>query len=465
MSISDTASLVIDPLATRQLASVAPAPGMQVLNLARSEKIPVLMELVGAVSRATDPLDVQRAFRRGFRKIYRADGYVSLSTRGLEPGQYKITRLVTDFAQEDDSHNPWAEFARMPVHQGGVLGELIRSAFPQVIHHLQVRHDPVLGGALAPFGSLMAIPLFDDGEPLNWAISLRKSPTGFSLEDVEDAILRGNLAGGQVRNVLIAKQLREANQRIAREMERIATIQKALLPDKMPQIPGARVAASYATFDQAGGDMYLFRRFADAGDARSAEDPRWGLMIADVSGHGPSAAVVMAMVHAIVHAYPHTPRGTAEVVSHLNAHLCAKRIENSFTTAFFAIYDPTTRALTYTRAGHNPPLIKEAGPGSPTIRLEEAGSVPLGVLDDTVFEEHTVTLKPHQTLVMYTDGVTEAMNPARRMFGTDGVERALIECSGEPECVVQSITTALKAHEAGVRPADDQTIVALRIDA
>ena len=65
---------------------------------------------------------------------------------------------------------------------------------------------------------------------------------------------------------------------------------------------------------------------------------------------------------------------------------------------------------------------------------------------------------------MYTDGITEAMNSKREMFGLEGIERALHECSGEPACVVQSITTALRAHEAGVRPGDDQTIVAVKVE-
>ena len=69
-----------------------------------------------------------------------------------------------------------------------------------------------------------------------------------------------------------------------------------------------------------------------------------------------------------------------------------------------------------------------------------------------------------QTLVMYTDGIVEALNPQREMFGLEGIERALTKCSGEADCVINSITTALKEHEAGVRPGDDQTLVAIRFD-
>ncbi len=437
---------------------------MQVLNLGASKKIPVLMEMVGAVSRATDPIEVQRAYRAGFSVLFETDGFLTISCRGLGAGEYKVTRRLLDDDNDYDQEDTWTAARTMPIHRGGFLGEVIRSAFPQVIHYLDIEDDPVLGPSLRNQRSMMAIPMFDNGEPLNWVVWFRKSPTGFSMENVEEAVLRSNLIGGQVKNVLTAKQLREANERIRREMERIASIQRSLLPEAMPDIPGVTLAASYATFDEAGGDMYTFRRFSEIGgkEARTPDD-RFGIMIADVSGHGPSAAVVMAMLHAILYAFPHVPDGTAQLTSHLNEQLCAKRIEQSFTTAFIAIYDPATRQLTYTRAGHNPPLVKAAGEGVPTRRLDESGSLPLGVMSEASFDESTMTLSPGETLVLYTDGITEAMNPQRTMFGTEGIERALLTCSGEPACVVNSIITALREHEAGVRPADDQTILAMKV--
>ncbi|MEE8154765.1 MAG: PP2C family protein-serine/threonine phosphatase, partial [Phycisphaerales bacterium] len=330
---------------------------------------------------------------------------------------------------------------------------------------LSLRNDPGVGDALARYRSMMAIPLFDDGEPLNWAIFLRDEPQGFTVEDLEQAILRSNLVGTSVKNVLIAKQLREAHARIRAEVDHVATIQRALLPNPLPDIPGLQVVASYETFDQAGGDYYDFRALSDHGDGRDP-DPNglWGILIADASGHGPAAAVVMAMLHAILHAYPHRPDSAAEVLDHANRHLASKQIESSFVTAFFALYDPPTRRLTYARAGHNPPLLKNPGSGGSVDRLEAVGGVPLGVLDETTYEEAQIELQPGQTLVLYTDGITEARSPDGAMFGVGGIERALIDCTGDPDCVVQSITDPLRDHEAGVRPNDDQTIVAIRVE-
>ena len=97
-------------------------------------------------------------------------------------------------------------------------------------------------------------------------------------------------------------------------------------------------------------------------------------------------------------------------------------------------------------------------------RLDDVGGIPLGIDPGMTYEFSEVVLERGQTLVLYTDGITDAMNPQREMFGVEGIEAALDRCSGEPACVMNSITTALREHEAGGRPADDQTIVAIKVE-
>ena len=188
------------------------------------------------------------------------------------------------------------------------------------------------------------------------------------------------------------------------------------------------------------------------------------MLIADASGHGPAAAVLTAMLNTLVYAYPRRGAGPGDVFAFANRHLYSKRLEGTFVTAFLGVYDPRDHKLYYARAGHNPPLVKNAGSGGAVTRLDSVGGIPLGIADEVKYEDSVVQLRPGQTIVMYTDGITEAMNPQREMFGVEGIERALQICSGEPACVVNSINTALRDHENGVRPNDDQTIVALKID-
>lgn len=433
------------------------------IDTSGNPRIPVLMEMVGALSEARGPREVLRAFSNR-EELYGPRGYVSISTRGLEGGRYRMTDII-DLAGSYDLMlaDPLLAAEERPVCRGGFLGELVRSSAPQLMHHLDVRGDPVCGEALAGWGSLMSIPLFEDGAPVNWTIFLRREAEGFSVADLEQAILRVNLVGTAVKTALIAKDLRDAHAQIRAEVEHIAAIQRALLPQPIPDIPGLSIAASYQTFDQAGGDYYDFRALARRADGSVADvEGPWGMLIADASGHGPAAAVVMAMLHAILHAYPQTPGGPAEMLEHVNRHLSSKRIEASFVTAFLGVYDPRTRRLTYARAGHNPPLIAAPGCGAGVGRLDAVGGVPLGVINPVEYEEATVELEPGRMLLLYTDGITEARSPGGDMFGLHRIERALEACRGDAASVVQSITDPLARHEAGVRPSDDQTIVAIR---
>lgn len=453
----NTASLI-----TRPAASMTTTGTMHRVDTSRNPRLPILMEMIAGVSRATDPNEVYRRFARGIRQLHATDGYISVSTRGLRPGEYKITREFLTADSLEAPSDPWRDWNYLPVHTGGFLGEIIRQAYPEIIYHLDVRADAILGDRLVPFKSMLALPLFDNGEPVNWGLMLSTRPEAFTVRDLEESLLRGNLIGGMTKNTVISRQLREANARINHQIEQVADIQRALLPEHMPDIPGMSFAANYITSEKAGGDYYDFIALDRHPDGSVREDGRWAIIIADVSGHGPGAAVVMAMLHTILHAYPGPCNSPAELLAFANEHLCAKRLEGSFVTAFAAIYDPALHLFTYARAGHNPPLLKNEGPGGAVVRLDAVGGLPLGIMTEITYDDAAVTLERGQTVVLYTDGITEAMNTRGEMFSQEGIERALTDCTGEPECVISSINEALSAHTHGSRNADDQTLVTMK---
>ena len=157
---------------------------------------------------------------------------------------------------------------------------------------------------------------------------------------------------------------------------------RSLLPEQVPDIPGLEIRAAYETFDRVGGDLYDFQPLSLSGsELRNDPNQPWAILISDASGHGPSAAVVAAMLHAILHAYPTVPNGPAEILRHANDQLAKKRIESSFITAFLMFYDPVSRKLTYSCAGHPPPLLKVSlGPG-PVKELLCDDGIPLGIME------------------------------------------------------------------------------------
>lgn len=419
---------------------------------------PGLMETVGLlrrVSEADDPMQVQREFARDMRSSRRIDGYVSLSVRGLQPGQYKITRhqILDELGQAWP--NPWENWDAMAVHSGGFLGEIIATPTPKLIWELDVRNDPVLGDSIADMRSCMATPLFDGGEALNWGIVFRRDPGGWKPEEVENTVIRGNLIGRMTKQLLIAKQVKDLNHRLMGQLEQIAQIQRSLLPSELPRIPGVSLAASYLTSNEAGGDYYDFFEMGDG---------HWGVIVADVSGHGAGAATVMAMLQTILHGFHDRGRGPAAMLAHANRELCRKRFESNFVTAFMGVLDADRRKLTFSNAGHNRPELRRAAGG--VSEIEGAASVPLGILDEAEYEDGELPLHPRDTMVLYTDGITEAFGPPpkREMFGVHRLTEALEGCTGEPSCVIDSIHQKLYSFTHARTRVDDQTIVAVRVE-
>jgi len=171
------------------------------------------------------------------------------------------------------------------------------------------------------------------------------------------------------------------------------------------------------------------------------------------------------MVESMLASYPETPDPTGQVLAYLNKHLCAKRIFSTFVTAFHGLYDPKTRTLRYSRAGHPPPIWrKPTSNGHIDIaELDEVGGLPLGVMPEETYEDATIQLEPGQTLTLYTDGIPETRSPDGAFFGTPGIVQAMRDCSGEADCAVDTIMRHVRQHEAGGRPQDDQTLVVMKL--
>jgi sigma-B regulation protein RsbU (phosphoserine phosphatase) len=428
---------------------------MKQVDLSRNERVAQLTELFQTVSSLKDPQAVQREFSRRLTLTSRVQGYMGVSKRGLDDGQYKITRVMLDeHALQANATNPWAQWDEIPTHTGGLVGELIATPVPRLFTEFFLRGDPALADTLADFGSAMVCPLFDDGQALNWAFMFRSEPNAFTEEELVEFMMRGNAVGRMTRNLVIQQQIEALNTRLRDQLDQIAAIQKSLLPERLPHIPRLSLAASYLTSDVAGGDFYDF--FPLEGD-------QWGFCVADVSGHGAGAATVVAMMSAMLHGSDERHRGPAAVLRHLNRQLTEKRIESNFVTALFGAWNPSERRLVISNAGHHLPSLRRAT--GVVEQIEGGHDIPLGILEDVGYEQVDVVLDPCDTVVLYTDGITEAFSPPpnREMFGLARLHDALSHCSGAPECVIDSIHEWLYRHTGARTRDDDQTIVAMRV--
>lgn len=429
---------------------------MKLVDLSGSSRMAAMMELTQALRNCRSPYEALLMYTRYLRYTNPGRAHVILSTAGLLPGQYKVWRFLSDDGVENiEQCNPW-ESLNLPIYAGGNIAKIIENPTPHLVHDLDWSDDPHFAEMFGPYHSMMAVPLFNPGLPLNWSMVLAREADYFTPTHLEESVMRATLIGSLLGSLHVTRELASANALIEADLNRMARIQRALLPDPIPDIPGLRLAASYETFGQVGGDLYDFI-------APHKEADHWCIFIGDASGHGPSAAVVAAMVQATLHDLAHHSAGPADLLQMLNHRLCQKRIEGSFVTAFLGFFDASARQLTYASAGHPAPLLTTLA-GQQTQFLSEATGLPLGIIDRTPFNEMRIDLRPGQNLVLYTDGISEARSPDGSMFGSEGIERSLHVCQNDAVGVIDQLSKSLAAHQLGRRPNDDQTAVAIRVD-
>jgi len=431
-------------------------------ELLEHPRILELTRVMRSVSGLTDPAELLRAFSPWVATRFRRDYFITVSRRNMPAGLYKLTRVIPGRPNFDDlsraraTLNPWATWDQLPEHTGGIIGEIIAGAAPRLVRSIDFASDPVLGpvmGAEASrMRSLAAIPTFDAGEALNWSIIFCADDEPYSSDELENGMLDINMMGTATRNLVARQQVQELNNRLSAQIEQIARIQRTLLPDKNPDIPGFEIATSYIPSDDTGGDYYDYYHYPDG---------RLGVLIADVSGHGAGAATVMAMLRAIIHCYEiDNTVDPARFADYCNAKLAQSRLEGNFVTAFFCVIDPATGRIVWSRAGHNPPRIRRAD-GTIDV-ISSAGTLPLGVIDELGAESDSGVLNPGDTLVLYTDGITELRDRSNELFGEERFDDAIHRCSGMPECVVDSVHQAMFKFTGCMTRQDDQTLVVVR---
>jgi sigma-B regulation protein RsbU (phosphoserine phosphatase) len=415
------------------------------------ERMQYIVAMMREMSLHVDPQEMVQAYRARMRQIMPAERWLTLSRRGLEWPRFKITRSST----WEKEINPWAEPERLPVFEGGLLGELIYGDQPRIIDELHVDPGDPAYSYLAGPRSLMAVPQFDRGVAMNMVVIMREEPAAFDRGIFPEWVWLSNLFGRATQNLVLAAELRTAYAQVEKELKIVADIQRSLLPRQIPLIPGLGLAAHYQTSRWAGGDYYDFFPLPDG---------RWGILIADVSGHGTPAAVMMAVLHSLAHTLPGPPDPPANLLTHVNRNLAQRYTTDgeAFVTAFYGIFDPARRELVYASAGHNPPRLKRCEDGS-VLALDGVGNLPLGLFDDQEYQQATLPLRPGDQIVFYTDGITEAANAEGRMFGPERLDVALANCHLTAQGLIETLLATLKEFTGDIPPADDQTVVVAKV--
>ena len=219
------------------------------------------------------------------------------------------------------------------------------------------------------------------------------------------ATLRRNVERAKTKRV---REQQEKAAAVKSELGEARQTQQRLLPDLMPRVAGMDIHTAWLPANEVGGDYF---------DAIPLSKTTLALCIADVSGKGVAAALLMSNIQANVRAFSRADRTPSDVCAQLNRVVYDNTTGNSFVTLFYAVLDVTRRTLTYTNAGHVPPVLMRADGGSQT--LSEGGTV-LGLFPDSEYEQAVTFLNVRDHLVLMTDGITEAANADGEQFGDGG---------------------------------------------
>jgi len=299
-------------------------------------------------------------------------------------------------------------------------------------------------------GAIWLIPLMAGGE-VSGILVLGMEHRLAILSTRQHTILAGitNQAGiaieeARLRGAEIARQRMEQELAVARDLQR------SLLPLAPPQAPGWAIEAAWQAARQVGGDFYDFIELPEN---------RLAIVIADVSDKGVPAALFMVLARSLVRASVLSHHAPAEALKRANRLLLPDNRAEMFVTVFCGVIDLGTGEMRYASAGHNPPLLCQAG----GVTELEARGIILGIMKEVRLEERSVQIEPGDTLVLYTDGVTEAINEAEEQFGEERLEAVMCAHDGEALGELRGALLAeIEQFSAGRPPFDDLTLVLVR---
>ena len=314
---------------------------------------------------------------------------------------------------------------------------------------------PTAGVRLASCEKCLVVPIMVSGRRLGvLAVADKESRDGrvldFTPADARLLSLFANQAAAAIETARLHRAAIES-ERIEREMELAAAIQREILPHSLPEVAGVELAAANLPTRHVGGDYY---------DLIPLSRGRLAFLVADVSGKGVPAALLVSTVHAAVHLQIDEAKTVLDLVKRIDRHLRRYAATRKFLTLFFGLLEPDTGQLTYVSAGHNPALVSRRS--GAMVRLNSTG-VPVGMFPDASWRQETLTLSPGDLLCVYTDGLTEAVNVREEEFGMERLS-ALIGAGRDVPLkgLCDRVLSDVADFAVDMPQYDDQTLLFLR---
>lgn len=298
--------------------------------------------------------------------------------------------------------------------------------------------------------SMMCVPMLDlQGEPVGVInIDTQNPMMQFKNDDLEIMVTVAGQAAlayesARLLHSFVQKQKQDSEMDIARG------VQQALLPESLPDVPGYDFFTSYESAQAVGGDYY---------DVIPTKDGKIWLAFGDVAGKGVPASLVMSRMSSVVRSVSEFVDDAGEAVGAINDHMCAKAVEGRFVTFVLTILDTVNHKMSVVNAGHMSPIIRKPD-GTIEEFDEEAIGVPIGVIEGFPFETRERSIDPGETVVLFTDGVSEAMNHNSDLYGMDRLRDFIRDNTSDVEELGKLIREDVRKHADGRPQNDDITLM------
>jgi sigma-B regulation protein RsbU (phosphoserine phosphatase) len=440
-------------------------------NVSRVIRIAVFTTGILVVVRIRDVGDGVRRWldRRFFREAYNAE--LILGELGEQVRAILDTRELLQTVSRKIAESLHVERIAVMLRDGAMFRPAFATGYPAplefslpdeapAIAHLRDARAPVVPDAeeqseLPGLDARLLLPLASKNDLLGFiSLGPKRSEEPYSSDDTRLLLTVAAQTGLALENSRLSEAIaHEVSQRelLNREIEIAREVQQRLFPQNLPHIVSLDYAGHCRPAQGVGGDYYDFLALSDG---------QLGLAIADISGKGIPAALLMASLQASVRGQSQGPGDVAGLMTNVNRLVYEASPANRYATFFYAQFDPRTRRLIWSNGGHNPPILLRGGE---VIRLETGGPV-VGLFPQSSYEQDAIVLQAGDLLIFYTDGMSEAENPAEEEWGEDALISAARACAEKtPVEMIASIMDAADAFASGAPQHDDMTLVIARV--
>ena len=341
---------------------------------------------------------------------------------------------------------------KIPLERG-LVGAAISER--RVIHVADVRKDPRYKMVNPEARSEMAVPLIYKGKVIG-VIDLEHTRVNYYNEDhMRTLSTLGAQIAISIANARLYQRIHEEEQRMERDLEMARKVQLRLMPSRPPKLERAEIATQFLAARSIGGDLY---DFLDYGPGRTA------IAVGDVSGKAAPAALYAALVSGILRSLAPQHLSPAALLTALNDQLQERKLDAQYVTMLLAVWDDSNQTLQVANAGSVQPLFVSMRSKGPEVKTIQVEGFPLGLFPNAEYEEFTLSTRPGDLIVFFSDGIVDAINAEGDMFGDARLNAVLQSQShATAAATVEAILKAVSDFQSGVDHFDDETVVVLRV--